>query len=98
MATSKLVFLKINCDGAVDSSGKKAGFGFVVRDSNAFCIAAVSKSIPVSYVETTEAIAIREAVLFAIFNNWSHVDIESDSSLVIESLFDVIRSLWQSRR
>ncbi|KAK7861313.1 hypothetical protein CFP56_011242 [Quercus suber] len=69
------------------------GIGVVVRDSQGWVLAALSEKVEgVQDAEVIEALAIRQAIKFAIETSFSCVIIESDSLSVIKAIQDFSES------
>ncbi|XP_042483764.1 uncharacterized protein LOC122064115 [Macadamia integrifolia] len=71
-------FIKVNSDAAVLSS-KKAGVGFVARNSLGEVLAAVSEPIPYTSPLIAESLGLRSATLRAISKGWPKVIFGCDS-------------------
>ncbi|CAN1787787.1 hypothetical protein LINPERHAP1_LOCUS17794 [Linum perenne] len=79
--------LKINVDGAVRLA-QGGGIGLVLRDGVGVVLFAGGRSFPhVTYGFTLEALAVREALRWAIGRSLVLVDIEGDAAM-IELVFD----------
>ena len=78
---------KINFDGAVFEDRKLAGLGIVIRDESGLIIAALSQKIPLpSSVDMVEALAARQALIFAQEISIFKAVVEGDSLKVIQAL------------
>ncbi|CAH9084823.1 unnamed protein product [Cuscuta epithymum] len=81
--------VKINVDAAVHSHGDWRGLGLVARNDKGSFIAGRSVRERGRFsVSTTEALAIREAVLWAAQAGWAEVIIESDALSVVQRIAD----------
>jgi hypothetical protein len=83
--------IKINMDGAVNAQEAVGGSGGVARDVVGLFMGAWCKAYP-GIVDplTTEALAFRDAVLFARAHNFSQVMFETDCSELVRH--------WEARR
>jgi hypothetical protein len=83
--------IKINMDGAVNAQEAVGGSGGVARDAVGLFMGAWCKNYP-GIVDplTTEALAFRDAVLFARAHNFSQVMFDTDCSELVRH--------WEARR
>ena len=78
---------KINVDGASSNDGRRSSIGVVIRNCKGEAVAALNKVLPGQYTSLeTKFIALQEGVLLARELKLSHVIIESDSLIAIQSL------------
>ncbi|XP_050217848.1 uncharacterized protein LOC126668708 [Mercurialis annua] len=75
--------LKLNSDASFDVASHMATAAFVCRNHSGDLIFGKAVKYPCRSVLAAEALALRDAVRSAIHHGWSHVDCESDSSIVI---------------
>jgi hypothetical protein len=83
--------IKINIDGAINGQDIVAGSGGVARDSSRRFRGAWCKAYP-GIVDPliSEALALRDAVLFARARSFSHISVETDCSELVR--------LWENKR
>lgn len=80
-------WLKMNTDAAIDIQGKKVGLGLVLRDSEGSLVAAVATNWSGDYhPKIAEPISVSEALKWLKDRRLNHVQIETDSLLVIQGL------------
>ena len=78
---------KINVDGASSDDGRRSSIGVVIRNCKGEAVAALNKVLPGQYTSLeTKFIALQEGVLLTRELKLSHVIIESDSLIAIQSL------------
>ncbi|KAL6213680.1 hypothetical protein ACLB2K_013126 [Fragaria x ananassa] len=77
--------LELNFDGSVLSNYGSAG-GFVFRDVTGKPILAAANSLPTSDILIVEALASRAGFHAAWLHGFSHLEVEGDSKLLIDSL------------
>ena len=78
---------KINFDGATFKYLNQASIGVVIRDEHGLVIAALSQCIPLpSSVSMVEALAVRQALIFAQEISVFSVKVEGDSLQVIRAI------------
>ncbi|GAA0176359.1 hypothetical protein LIER_29366 [Lithospermum erythrorhizon] len=71
--------------GASKCGEKQGTTGVIIRDNQGEFMGASFKIIPsVVQVIVAEAMAIREGLAFAIRQGWDHIDVESDSHILIK--------------
>ncbi|KAL2321265.1 hypothetical protein Fmac_030234 [Flemingia macrophylla] len=78
-------FIKINCDGAMTSNGKKAGAGGIVRDSNGAFISSFSSGLRnCGSVVEAELQAIQIGMETAICRGYKNLVVESDCHTAVQ--------------
>jgi ribonuclease HI len=83
--------IKLNIDGAVNAQVMVAGSGGVARDATGGFRGAWCKAYPgIVNPLTSEALALRDAVVFAQAQNFRQITIETDCSELVR--------LWEARR
>ena len=87
-------FVKLNFDGSVDSNCNIAS-GFVIRDEFGSSLLAGSKNIGQSSVPVAEARAVRDALWSALERNFSRIQVEGDSKLVIDCINQKCFTPWR---
>jgi len=86
-------WFKANVDVAIFKETNKAGIGVVVRDSQGWVLATLLEKVEgVQDAEVIEALAIRQAIKFAIETSFSCVIIESDSLSVVKTIQDTVET------
>ncbi|XP_060961840.1 uncharacterized protein LOC133032039 [Cannabis sativa] len=79
--------IKINVDAALFPQDNSYGFGIVARDSSGGLIEAKTwYSGGVYDAEVVEAMGVKEALSWIKSNNWSDVEIETDSMLTVQGI------------
>ncbi|KAM2061355.1 hypothetical protein FF2_045907 [Malus domestica] len=78
--------VKVNVDGAWNSSMMETGVGVVIRNSSGELICGESSFLKRASVEEVEAEAVLTGMKLASTKNFQHVMIESDSIVVIEAI------------
>ena len=79
--------MKINCDRAIFKEQKKSGCGAVIRDSNGFVLASMSKLLPKQYTPMEiEALATSSALEFAAELGFNRAILETDSQVLPNAL------------
>ena len=86
--------LKLNFDGSV-LHNNQASAGFVIRDSQGTPILASAKDIGHSSVVVAEAMALREGLRQAICIGHSHIIVEGDSNILIDSISGISPIPWR---
>ncbi|XP_031124298.1 uncharacterized protein LOC116027009 [Ipomoea triloba] len=82
-----LGWLKINTDAAMNTTSNMSGFGFIARDSDGLFVAAKYLSCSgIFQPRVTEALAVREALIWAKDKGFDAVCLESDAQVVIQGL------------
>ncbi|KAL6222321.1 hypothetical protein ACLB2K_005713 [Fragaria x ananassa] len=79
--------LKINVDGAYKKEEGTGGLGVIVRDEQGRCVAALSRHVyHAQSALHVEAETLQAGLLIAICNQWTKIEVESDSAIIIQSL------------
>lgn len=79
--------LKVNFDGATLQDVGRAGLGVVIHDSQGQAVASLSEQIPLPFSsDMVEALAVAQAISFALETGCSSFILEGDSDRVIKSL------------
>ena len=87
-------FSKLNFDGSVIKD-RSASTGFVIRDQQSHPIFAGSKRVPTDHVPTSEALALREGLYFALRRNICKIQVEGDSKLIIDCVLKNCSVPWR---
>uniref|UniRef100_A0A2N9HAJ1 Reverse transcriptase domain-containing protein n=1 Tax=Fagus sylvatica TaxID=28930 RepID=A0A2N9HAJ1_FAGSY len=78
---------KVNYDGALFQDSNESGIGVVIRDKHGNVIATLSQKISACpSVEMVEALATRRATSFALEIGTTDVEIEGDSTAIVQAL------------
>ena len=86
---------KAKVDGDIFKETNKVGIGVVVRDSQGWVLVALSEKVEgVQDAEVIEALAIWQAIKFAIKTSFNCVIIESDSLSVVKAIQDTAESTY----
>ncbi|CAH9092805.1 unnamed protein product [Cuscuta epithymum] len=81
--------VKINVDTALDSRKCKRAWGWLARDSNGNFLKGGSQTCIANWpVSVTEAIGVREALVWAKRQGWSRIVLETDSLTVVSRLLE----------
>nr|XP_008361388.2 uncharacterized protein LOC103425091 [Malus domestica] len=88
-------YIKINFDGLVSNS--VAVGGFVVRNWDSKPILAGALNLGFVTINVVEALALREALIWARRRNLKYVVVEGDSKLVIDAVRDACDVPWNLR-
>ncbi|XP_061993859.1 uncharacterized protein LOC133711783 [Rosa rugosa] len=79
--------LKLNIDGSFQRDGDRGGIGVVVRDSSGKVHATWSRLLPnAGSAFQCEVEACRAALLLAIHQGWREIEVESDSSVLVNAM------------
>jgi ribonuclease HI len=92
LAVIKSQRLTINTDGAAVPNPGPAGIGAVLRDEKGSIVAEISQDIGPSTNNKAEFLALIAALEKALELNADHVDIKSDSELIVRQLEGKYRS------
>ncbi|XP_062014236.1 uncharacterized protein LOC133730712 [Rosa rugosa] len=84
-------WLKVNTDGSFRSP-EVAGFGGLFRDSDGLFKGAFAYRVIVNSAIDAEILAVIEALRVAWARSWTHIWLETDSTLVRSSLFQFAQS------
>lgn len=87
-------FFKLNFDGSVITN-HSAAIGFIIRDIDGCPIVACAKKATSFHVPTTEAIALREGLCLARQRNFSKIQVEGDSKLIIDCVLNKCSVPWR---
>ena len=77
--------VKINVDASVNNLGE-ASIGFIFRDHNGNCIKWKGEKLGKTSIILAETVALRNAILEAKRDLFTHVHIEGDNATVIEAV------------
>ncbi|XP_057820526.2 uncharacterized protein LOC131033335 [Cryptomeria japonica] len=77
---------KLNFDGAAQGNPGEAGFGAIVRNCQGKCVAAAHGYICTATNNKAELIRLRRGLILCRDKDFSNVDIEGDSQLVINAI------------
>ncbi|XP_043687639.1 uncharacterized protein LOC122638854 [Telopea speciosissima] len=83
---------KINSNASLGTGKKAGGLGFVLRNSHGDCLRAVSKPAQFHTAIIREALAMRDAVLYALGDCVEKVVVESDSLDLVRLIQDTSRT------
>ncbi|KAL6188557.1 hypothetical protein ACLB2K_039949 [Fragaria x ananassa] len=86
-------FVKINFDGSVTSNS--AACGFIIRDDNGRPVFVTSCRIENASVSIAEAMALRDSLIKAKEKDFTNVEVEGDSKLVIDAVNGRLEPLWR---
>jgi ribonuclease HI len=92
LAVIKSKRLTINSDGAAVPNPGPAGIGALLRDAKGIIVAEISQYIGPSTNNKAEFLALIAALEKALELNADHVDIKSDSELIVRQLEGKYRS------
>lgn len=84
--------LKINFDGSVKDMN--AASGFIIRNEFGAPLLAGSRSVGPATVPMAEALALRDALIYAYQHGLSHIQVEGDSKLIIDCIKNVCTTPW----
>ncbi|XP_058742332.1 uncharacterized protein LOC131614798 [Vicia villosa] len=89
-------WIKINCDGAVISSGL-SGCGGIGRNSDGVFLGAFASSLSGANSLTAELLGAILAIEFAFERNWKNIWLETDSTAVVKAFSSPLKVPWQIR-
>ncbi|KAJ9184889.1 hypothetical protein P3X46_004574 [Hevea brasiliensis] len=86
--------IKCNTDAALDVNQERVGVGWVFCDSHGIFVAAKVKSF-MGRIDSlqAEALSFREALSWVKSKGWKNVDFETDSQLLVHSIFSRVQDL-----
>ncbi|CAH9086857.1 unnamed protein product [Cuscuta epithymum] len=80
-------WIKFNTDAAVCNTNGQRGFGWIARNANGQFLACASYPWPgICSVKELEALAVREALIWLISQEWEKIVVETDALQVVSSL------------
>lgn len=91
-----LNWLKVNTDGSFKDANH-AGFGGIFRDSNGIFQGAFSFKVAVPSAIDAEVLAVIEALRIAWVRRWTHIWLETDSTLVVRYFHSPHLVPWRLR-
>ncbi|XP_060183256.1 uncharacterized protein LOC132613237 [Lycium barbarum] len=86
--------LKCNTDGASRGNPGKSSYGFCIRDNKGDLVYAQAKDIGISTNTESEAEAIKQAFKYCKENNLLHIQVETDSLVLLKILQDAWIIPW----
>ncbi|KAK3229148.1 hypothetical protein Dsin_001029 [Dipteronia sinensis] len=76
---------KINCDAAIDATGRLVGFGIGIRNSNGFVLASSSQRIEATFsLQVAKTIAIFHGLQLAFDSGLHPCRIDSDVKVIVD--------------
>nr|XP_028960713.1 uncharacterized protein LOC114825849 [Malus domestica] len=88
-------YVKINFDGSV--TNQMAAGGFVIRNWKSEPILAGARNMVSVSINVPEALALREALIWATRRGWNYVEVDGDSKLVIDAVRGFCDVPWNLR-
>lgn len=87
-------FTKLNFDGSVVNN-QSASISFIIRDEEECPVFADTRKVMAYHVPITKAVALQEGLCAAIRQNFLKVQVEGDSKIIIDCVFNKCFVPWQ---